>query len=258
MIKSSLLANASKFSSIENFGADVLILTLKFKDIRQGDKITLNLPQDSTLRIDWGDGISNTSLEHTYSNNIENYSYVLIYSTYTSGNSQYGFTGKNLYWDLGKLESVDTWNTTYFNSFYAAFYNCINLLSVPNTMTANVTDMRYMFAGASPSKFNSPLNAWNVSGVTNMVGMFERASSFNQDISNWNVSGVTNMAVMFGGASSFNQDISNWNVSNVTNMSYMFSNAISFNQDISNWNVSKVTDMDKMFRNTSSFNQDIS
>ena len=43
------------------------------------------------------------------------------------------------------------------------------------------------------SDFNQPLNEWDVSNVTTMLGMFYGASTFNQDLSGWNVSNVTDM-----------------------------------------------------------------
>ena len=48
----------------------------------------------------------------------------------------------------------------------------------------------------------------DLSGVTDMSGMFFGAHSFNGDISPWDVSGVTDMSGVFAGASSFNGDIS--------------------------------------------------
>ncbi len=85
---------------------------------------------------------------------------------------------------------------------------------VTNVCVSKITDMTYMFYGAS--SFNQDIGSWDVSNVTNMKSMFTNASSFNQDISSWNVSNVTDMSGMFYGASSFNQNISSWNVSNVT------------------------------------------
>ena len=123
--------------------------------------------------------------------------------------------------------------------------------------TSKITDMSYLFCYTSRTDF-SGIENWDVSKVTNMEGMFEKATSFNQDISKWNVSNVEDMSGMFFGATSFNQDISKWNVSNVKYMTWMFREAKSFNADISNWNVSKVEDMASMFDGATSFNQDIS
>jgi len=102
------------------------------------------------------------------------------------------------------------------------------------------------------------ISQWDTSRVTDMGHLFYRGGvvrderelgryNFNDDISAWDVSGVTNMNGMFGGASSFNQDLSDWDVSAVTNMVGMFYNARSFNQDLNAWDVSSVTNMNKMF-----------
>ena len=81
------------------------------------------------------------------------------------------------------------------------------------------------------------------------------ANKFNGDVSKWDVSGVTNMPGMFLAAKSFHVDISKWDVSKVTNMESMFAYASSFNGDISKWNVSRVSDMYRMFGDASLFNQ---
>ena len=82
------------------------------------------------------------------------------------------------------------------------------------------------------SDFNQDLSKWDVSAVTNMQGMFQRARSFNQDVSKWDVSAVTDMASMFYHASDFNQDLSNWDVSAVTDMCTMFYAAFSFKREL--------------------------
>ena len=91
---------------------------------------------------------------------------------------------------------------------------------------------------------HGPIGSWDVSGVTDMEGLFftpnwdpipQSADSekFNGDISQWDVSRVTNMANMFCDGSSFQCDLSRWDVSRVINMEGMFHYASSFNSDLS-------------------------
>ncbi len=174
--------------------------------------------------------------------------------------------------DGRKYTSIEQWGTSAWNGDMShAFHGAYNLIGnysdVPNM--SQVNNMAYMFSGGASvfavrgdireyihtSKFNQPLNSWNVSKVTNMNGMFEGASSFNQPLNSWNVSKVTNMNGMFAGASSFNQPLDSWNVSKVTNMGDMFTEAASFNQPLNSWNMSKVGVIDRMFTRASSFNQ---
>ena len=42
-----------------------------------------------------------------------------------------------------------------------------------------------------------PIDTWDVSGVTNMSGLFSGKEDFNSDVSAWNTSGVTDMSGMF-------------------------------------------------------------
>ncbi len=77
---------------------------------------------------------------------------------------------------------------------------------------SKITDMAFLF---KDTNFNGNVSEWDVSNVTNMVGMFYRCSKFNQDISNWDVSNVTNMHSIFWKCKKFNQDLSNWDVSKV-------------------------------------------
>ena len=175
---------------------------------------------------------------------------------------------------------VEQWGTTVWSSFYRAFSYCENLdvtaTDIPNLsicqnlsgmfsgctslvnangsisgwQTANVTNMNYMFSGATA--FNQPLN-WNTANVTSMDYMFSGATAFNQPL-NWNTANVTNMPGMFQGATSFNQPL-NWNTQNVTNMESVFSSATSFNQPLNNWNTANVTNMGYMFQRATAFNQ---
>ncbi|TVQ44345.1 MAG: BspA family leucine-rich repeat surface protein, partial [Saprospirales bacterium] len=153
-----------------------------------------------------------------------------------------------------ELNATDTPDLSRVESMSKTFFLCFNFNSYINHWdVSNVTNMDSLFA---LSIFNQPLSDWDVSKVTTMSGMFSY-SLFNQDLNNWDVSNVTNMSWMFSGATDFNGDISNWDVSNVTNMSWMFSSATDFNGDISNWDVSNVTDMSFMFNFARNFNVDI-
>ena len=106
--------------------------------------------------------------------------------------------------------------------------------------------------------YGGPINAWNVSQVTNMNSLFRDKTLFNEDISDWDVSNVTDMRNMFRGTP-FNQSLDSWDVSSVTDMANMFRNNLSFNQPLNNWNVSSVMTTKEMFRIESSvggvFNQ---
>lgn len=63
--------------------------------------------------------------------------------------------------------------------------------------------------------FNQDLNAWNVSNVANMEGLFANCTAFNQPLNGWTPIKVTNMAYMFSSCTTFNLPIGSWNVSKV-------------------------------------------
>lgn len=241
--------------------------------------------------IDWGDsstenvnspGAAGRVITHTYS---------------TPGTYQIKMKGSNLPWlqfcsgtDKLKIVDVKQWGTNAWWKFEFMFANCKNVqisatdapvlssLVAPGFRglfqnatsfnsdinhwdTSTVTDMSNAFAGATA--YNKPLANWDVSNVTDMTAMFGSAAAFNQNISSWNTSSVTAMDVMFFEAYAFNQPLVHsgnaWNTSNVTSMSGMFEDATAFNQDISSWVFgASLTSMEQMFLNASSFNQNLS
>lgn len=120
------------------------------------------------------------------------------------------------------------------------FFNVTNIV-ITATDSPQILPNTLMSGFIANTNFNSPINNWALTNVTNMSFMFWYALSFNQDISSLNVSSVTNMESMFDGAFVFNANIAGWNTANVTNMKRMFYNASSFNRNLSSWNVSNVT-----------------
>ena len=202
--------------------------------------------------VDWGDG--NTSSGQT-GNSTHTYAAAGDHSVKIMGNFPriyFNYSGDRL-----KIRSIDQWGDIAWSSMGRAFNGCENLgyTATDNPDLSGVTDMEGMFGSAS--SFNGNIGSWDVSGVTNMSNMFAYASSFNGDIGSWDVSGVTDMSSMFAFASAFNQDIGPWDVSSVTGMGGMFNEASSFNGDIGPWDVSSVTNMGAMFFGASAFNQDI-
>ena len=152
--------------------------------------------------------------------------------------------------------SISGWQTANVTNMRGMFYGATAFNQpLNNWNTQSVTDMDYMFAGAAA--FNQPLNNWNTQSVTDMSGMFSGAAAFNQPLNNWNTQSVTNMSSMFAGAAAFNQPLNDWKTQNVIYMNGMFSRATTFNQALNNWNTQNVTNMGYMFQDATAFNQPI-
>ncbi len=226
--------------------------------LASGTTVTLALAGSVNAIIDWGDGTVTYVTTpgphvHAYgSNGIYTVSVIGSVGAYNSEDNNGQLYERN------KLISVDNWGRVGFTSMEYAFYECRNLVSVPNTSEGieAVTDMSEMFYNAH--SFNSNIGGWDTSNVTDMSWMFYYALAFNQDIGSWDTSSASDMSGMFHQARSFNSNIGSWDTSGVGNMRYMFYYALAFNQDIGGWDTSSVTSMDRMFRYASSFNGDIS
>jgi surface protein len=110
-------------------------------------------------------------------------------------------------------------------------------------------DASEMFANTD--YFNSDINSWDVSQVTNMSGMFGNAKNFDSKLDKWDTSKVTDMNHCFYSTMSFKSDISSWNISSVKNMDSMFCTAYyqpSAVVDFSSWDLSNVENITDMFR----------
>ncbi|MEI6680728.1 MAG: BspA family leucine-rich repeat surface protein, partial [Mariniphaga sp.] len=165
------------------------------------------------------------------------------------------------------------WDTTNVLSMAGMFsgsikFNNGSVASNWGTKTAKVTDMSYMFMGAT--SFNQNISGWSTAAVTTMAYMFfggtsgatvpifgtptifnDNGVSLNTVGAAWNVSAVRDFSYMFGNDSFINSALanSNWSIDTAQSvlMKGMFEMASIFNQNISGWNTSRVTDMSFMF-----------
>ena len=178
----------------------IISLTYIFTD--EDETFDLVLPlygsTDFTYSTDWGDGKTDT-LEHAYSGK-GTYTVVVTLTggTYDRFGGPYGdFAGQP------NLVSINYWGPDFTNLAGACLF-AKNLASVPNYLPTGVTDLSYMFYGASI--FDQPIDLWNTSSVINMSNMFYGATTFNQDIGGWDISGVQNMSYMLDDCGITNYD----------------------------------------------------
>ena len=215
----------------------------------------ITLPMVGTYSVLWGDGSNSTNVSDSQSHM---YSVAGDYAVTVLGD---GLEYIRLHGDDAnalQLKSIDQWGDTRWTTMDRAFYEARNMVynATDTPDLSGVTDMSGMFLGARA--FNGDLSSWNVSSVIDMSDMFFEAFSFNDDLSSWNVSSVTDMSDMFGATTSFDGDLSSWDVSSVIDMFGMFAFATSFNQTLNAWDVSSVTGMSSMFGGATSFDGDLS
>ncbi|QNI21147.1 hypothetical protein [Vibrio phage vB_pir03] len=128
------------------------------------------------------------------------------------------------------------------------------------------TSTSYLFY--NEEQFNGDLSDWDMSGVTEIKNMFQRARNWNNgkapgeaSVLDWDVSGVTNMVSVFHDANAMNVDIGNWDVSNVTTFSNMLRGTTVFNNGDNanmNWTIKDGANLEFLFYDAAAFNRDIS
>ena len=109
-------------------------------------------------------------------------------------------------WDVSRVTDMSglfgdgSSNNNYGYSLHSQNFNA----DISRWNTHSVTDMQYMFYGAS--NFNADISRWNTQSLHSMYGMFENAKSFNADITKWTCDAYeanrsrTNVENMFKGA----------------------------------------------------------
>ena len=273
----------SKSKSSNPISPDAMVINVKVENPNSN----IELPFEFTLldvksiTVDWGDGTPIQQYNKDF-NAIHTYVKPGTYTIQVTGSAdRYGSNVNNAATGADLIISVSSWGKLGLTDLNGAFNENINLVSVPNYIPEEVTDISFMFYGAS--KFNQNIESWDVSNITTMEQIFGEATSFNQPLNNWKLDNIDNMVGMFFSATSFNQpldkwvfpkcedlielffeatsfnqDITGWDMSNVQDISGMFTEATSFNQPIGIWNTSNVKDMESVFDKASSFDQDLS
>ena len=126
-----------------------------------------------------------------------------------------------------------------------------NLVEIENLHylnTDSTTDMRNVFRGTS-GLTNPDVSGFNMTGVTNVLSMFQDSGVVSLDVSGWDMSSVTTMESMFWNANNLTTlDVSNWDVSSVTRMHRTFQGTSSLTAlDVSSWDTGSVTVMYHLF-----------
>ena len=162
------------------------IINLVFNIDTSNTTITLPLPSPSgslTYSNFWGDNtIQPNSITHTYTSPG---SYIV--NVDVSGNVTHFGNGSTEWGTSGGIYLIDviSWGNS-LTSLSGAFNGCTSLISVPPTLPSGVTNLSYVFQGAT--HFNQELT-WNISNITNLTGALNNCgfsvSNYNNLLNTW-------------------------------------------------------------------------
>ena len=146
--------------------------------------------------------------------------------------------------------SCKNFSGTSLNALFIGFIGLTTINGLENLNTANVQDIRYMFAGCS-SLTSLDLSSWNTANVTTVFSMFDGCSKLTTvDLSGWNTEKVATTGGLFNYCSELTTvDLSSWNTAKVWNTSYMFNNCPKLENIYvgDGWSTAKVDQSDDMF-----------
>ena len=166
-------------------------------------------------------------------------------------------TGKYLFSDCTKLETVSLTNLKLYKNIDAMFQNCsalTNIIGLATIDVDNVTNTSYVFQDCLSLTDISALSNWNVSAVTTFQSMFENtAVSDLTPLVNWRLNAATNIQSMFAGCSHITSldGLADWVPVKVTNMSYVFKDCTDLSDisALSTWRLDAATTIAHMFEN---------
>lgn len=126
------------------------------------------------------------------------------------------------------------WDTSNVTDMGAMFLYCHSFTGkgLEDWDVSKVTDMGAMFGFTHHLQAN--LSRWNTGAVVKMYKMFE-CSKFNQPINSWDVRRVRNFANMFCSNEVFNQPLDHWQLDSAEETFQMFHQCKAFKQDLSTW-----------------------
>ena len=236
------------------YGQDPLISSW----VTTGDDTEITLPINGAYTynydVDWdGDGVYdslNVTGEITHDYGIADTFTIRIRGNYP--HIRFGWSP-----DKEKLISIDQWGDIAWSSMNYAFLNCENMhvwaVDTPNL--TGLSDLHGMFRGCEV--MNEPVEHWDVSNVTHFSQMFRYAYAFNQPLEGWDMTSAVSTGWMFYAATSFNQPLNGWDMSNVEDIALMFRAAWIYNQPLDQWNTSNVNSGYQVFFQAYEFDQNI-
>jgi surface protein len=206
----------------------------------------------------------NGAIIHT-ANGATNTDNTIVFSD-GAGTKNIAFTGTLERWSFNngadrlKMITVSRWGISdlWNGTNPSVFYGCANMdITATDNPIISGSNFSSAFRDCTSLVFNSSINNWNISGVSNLSACFRGCTLFNQPLSNWDVSNVTLFTSALRSCTNFNQDISNWDTGNGAQFQEMLLGCVNFNQNIGIWNMQKATQLQSMLSSATAFNQNL-
>lgn len=143
------------------------------------------------------------------------------------------------------------------NSVVSMDFSNSTVFTISAPLPSRFTSLEGMFANSKSANYPG-LDAWDVSGVTNMKNIFKGSVNFNQNLSAWVTTSVETLEGAFSGCVKYNQPMGTWKTTTCRDMNSMFYGCTLFSQDISTWDTIRVADFSQMFMNATAFNGNVS
>lgn len=196
--------------------------------------------------------VDGTSATIMYDGNASNNPYLGDHNWEKSGNPwDMEFTTRSTITTVTIDGSCKNFSGTSLNSLFYMFSGLTTINGLENLNTANVQDIRYMFARCS-SLTSLDLSSVKTASVTTMSQMFIGCSKLTSlDLSSWNTENVETTTGLFTDCSELTTvDLSGWNTANVLNTASMFYNCPKLENIYvgDGWSTAAVTNSNIMFK----------